>query len=58
MVEEMLAARGISLTYVGTSGFRSRSIVWERIADTIWASGHDGASKGRKLIAIDPRAIG
>src|SRR5882757_1470933 len=38
---------------VETSGSRSRSIVWGRIADSIWASGHDAASKAGHMIAVD-----
>jgi hypothetical protein len=29
-------------------------IVWERIADSIWASGHDAASQAEHMIAIYP----
>src|ERR1700761_5672377 len=40
---------------VETSGFRSRSIVWDWIADSIWASGHAPRRKAGHMIAVDPR---
>src|SRR5271166_3106790 len=39
---------------VGTSGFRGRLIVWDRIADSIWASGHAPRRKAEHMIAVDP----
>ncbi len=39
---------------VGTSGFRGRLIVWGRIADPIWASGHAPRQQAGHMIAIDP----
>src|SRR5271157_2714126 len=39
---------------VATSGSRSRSTVWDRIANPIWASGHGAALQAGHMTAIEP----
>ena len=39
---------------VETSGSRSRWIVWDRIADSIWASDHAPRQQAEHMIAVDP----